>query len=850
MLQLSTVAMYVLWVCVSLLGVFHTCRGVNHLRRENSPGNIIIGGLFSIHLKTNRSNGPGPLICHDFDIQSFLHSQVMIYAIEEINQRRLLPNFTIGYDIYDTCADVSLAIRATLQLLKAESDPLMCGLTEDAQPLPGDPETKVVIGEQSSEVSIAVARIISLSSVAQISYAATSELLSRKYKFPTFVRTVSSDKHQTQGIVELANKFNWKAVAIVGSDDEYGRYGSERLSDYFSVNDICVEFMEILPSYFNQNISESRKLLVKLVGLINDSSAEAIVLFTKDTNVEIIMLEAIEHKLNRTWIASDTWSTSTKISTLPGIELAGQVFGFTFNGREVPGFRQYLMSQVDRTHGAMTAESPFCLDESSKNTVEDCVLPNSQHQSKQCLDPECLIKYIDKDYSYSIYLAVGVIADSLRRLMKCNSQWCERTSDFTALELLEEIKKVNCTVNTTHIFFDENGDPSLGYAIVYWNRSDTEIKIIGEYWPNGTIRVPDHLEEAMTADEVTAYNCYKTCKPGLELRMPDKRNKCCGYCAPCADGDFSPGNGTACQHCGEKQFSMDGQRDKCFNITEEYLNWSNPFSITLSCLAALGIIITISFAVHFAIYQGTPIVKAVGGYLVFLELLSLLACFCLTFNFQDKPTRDSCRIGLPLFGVAFSLCISCILANLLQILVCFDFNTKVASWIKRIDRVVVVTVVSGIQLTLSVAWMLLDPPVPEETEIHPHNVHTCTLQSVGFFAAMIAYLAFWAFVCFVFAFKGKKLPDLYKNAVLISVSMLLFLIIWIIFVPLFLALKGRNKAAVEIAAILISSYSVLGFHLAPKFYIMIFRKELNNENAITGYIKKHYEQQGRAVIAS
>uniref|UniRef100_A0A672HTE9 G protein-coupled receptor, class C, group 6, member A n=1 Tax=Salarias fasciatus TaxID=181472 RepID=A0A672HTE9_SALFA len=801
MLQLSTVAMYVLWVCVSLLGVFHTCRGVNHLRRENSPGNIIIGGLFSIHLKTNRSNGPGP-----FDIQSFLHSQVMIYAIEEINQRRLLPNFTIGYDIYDTCADVSLAIRATLQLLKAESDPLMCGLTEDAQPLPGDPETKVVIGEQSSEVSIAVARIISLSSVAQISYAATSELLSRKYKFPTFVRTVSSDKHQTQGIVELANKFNWKAVAIVGSDDEYGRYGSERLSDYFSVNDICVEFMEILPSYFNQNISESRKLLVKLVGLINDSSAEAIVLFTKDTNVEIIMLEAIEHKLNRTWIASDTWSTSTKISTLPGIELAGQVFGFTFNGREVPGFRQYLMSQVDRTHGAMTAESPFCLDESSKNTVEDCVLPNSQHQSKQCLDPE------NAKTVNIIHFLLNV------------------TALLFVLQLLEEIKKVNCTVNTTHIFFDENGDPSLGYAIVYWNRSDTEIKIIGEYWPNGTIRVPDHLEE------VTAYNCYKTCKPGLELRMPDKRNKCCGYCAPCADGDFSPGNGECCSW-----FSI----NKCFNITEEYLNWSNPFSITLSCLAALGIIITISFAVHFAIYQGTPIVKAVGGYLVFLELLSLLACFCLTFNFQDKPTRDSCRIGLPLFGVAFSLCISCILANLLQILVCFDFNTKVASWIKRIDRVVVVTVVSGIQLTLSVAWMLLDPPVPEETEIHPHNVHTCTLQSVGFFAAMIAYLAFWAFVCFVFAFKGKKLPDLYKNAVLISVSMLLFLIIWIIFVPLFLALKGRNKAAVEIAAILISSYSVLGFHLAPKFYIMIFRKELNNENAITGYIKKHYEQQGR-----
>lgn len=100
----------------------------------------------------------------------FLHTQVMIYAIREINQRapRALPNFTIGYDIYDTCADVSTAIRATLQLLKNQSDTESCLVPAKFQSALPEPTTKAVIGERYSEVSIAVARVFALSSVPQV----------------------------------------------------------------------------------------------------------------------------------------------------------------------------------------------------------------------------------------------------------------------------------------------------------------------------------------------------------------------------------------------------------------------------------------------------------------------------------------------------------------------------------------------------------------------------------------------------------------------------------------------------------------------------------------------------------
>ncbi|XP_059209539.1 G-protein coupled receptor family C group 6 member A-like [Centropristis striata] len=850
--------MFLLCLFVSIMSIFCSCSGDIGLLHAYSPGDVIIGGLFPIHLKSNRSESPTPLSCSDYDIRMFLRTQVMIYAIREVNERtpRVLPNITLGYDIYDTCGDVTFAIRATLQLLKDQSDPKSCLVPPNFQSALSEPNTKAVIGERYSEVSIAVARVVALSSVAQISYASTSEQLSRKLKFPTFLRTIPSDEYQTKAMAELVKKFNWKTVAIIGSDDEYGKYGSDKLVTFISeIKDICIEFVDILPGYFSRNISQSYDRLNELLVNINKSSAEAIIVFTKETNVAFLMEAATKYRLNRTWIASDSWSTSSKVSALPGIEMAGEVFGFISKRKVVPGFEDYVMSMFNGTSNAILqhylTQYPLCSNHSEEDRETNCPLPNSF----QCLNPRSLAKCIDQDESYNIYLAVQVIVEGLRRLLKCDNHRCERTNKFTALELLMEIKKVNFTVNTTHIFFDSNGDPlSLAYDIVRWNMTDTKqpacIKTIGEYWPDekdGRIKVPDDLARNMR--NVTVYNCYKTCEPGHELQK--KKNKpCCNDCVQCEDGDFSPGNGEGCKHCSQKEYSTP-QRDGCLKKKEKFLEWSDYFVIFLSFLGVFGIIVTIVFAVLFTIYRRTPIVKAVGGYLCFLELFSLLACFCSTFSFAGKPTDASCKVGLPLFGIVFSLCISCILANLLQILVGFHFDLKAGSWVKRLNQpLAVVVTVTGIQLALCVSWLCYYPPTHHEVNSNKTLDQRCQKGSDLFFVGMLGYNAFLALICFLFAFKGKQLPDLYKNARLITVSMLLYLIVWIFFIPIYIKKFGTDQRGIESAAILISTYSILGCHLAPKCYIMVFRKEINNQNAITEHIRKHYEQRGMAVVKS
>lgn len=270
----------------------------------------------------------------------------------------------------------------------------------------------------------------------QISYSSTSEQLSRKLKFPTFLRTISSDEHQTKAIAGLVKRLNWKSVAIVGSDDEYGKYGSDHIVELLAeMGDVCIEFVDILPGFFSQKSREAEAKLAQLLASINASSAEAIIMFTKDANVDVVMKAAIEHNLNRTWIASDSWSTSTKVWSLPGIGRVGEVFGFISKRNEVPGFRDYVLSNFNGSTNALLEHYrgayPLCSSRSERGLRGS----SSRAPSPACQDLDRLASHIDQDKSYNIYLAVQVIADALRRLLKCDDYGCENRGQVSPSEV-------------------------------------------------------------------------------------------------------------------------------------------------------------------------------------------------------------------------------------------------------------------------------------------------------------------------------------------------------------------------------------------------------------------------------
>lgn len=102
-----------------------------------------------------------------FEIQVFLQTLAMIHAIETINNSTLLSGVTLGYEIYDTCAEVTKAMASALRFLSKFNSSenaveFKCNYSDYI------PRVKAVTGASYSEVSMAVSRLLALQLIPQV----------------------------------------------------------------------------------------------------------------------------------------------------------------------------------------------------------------------------------------------------------------------------------------------------------------------------------------------------------------------------------------------------------------------------------------------------------------------------------------------------------------------------------------------------------------------------------------------------------------------------------------------------------------------------------------------------------
>ncbi|GAA6074493.1 extracellular calcium-sensing receptor-like, partial [Tachysurus ichikawai] len=106
--------------------------GLHNPPELSKDGDVLIGGIFSIHVKWDQvthvfTSKPWQPKCRSLSLREFQNAQTMLFAIEEINNRTdLLPGVKLGYKIYDsfqaiigqTSSSPTLAIAATVGPLK------------------------------------------------------------------------------------------------------------------------------------------------------------------------------------------------------------------------------------------------------------------------------------------------------------------------------------------------------------------------------------------------------------------------------------------------------------------------------------------------------------------------------------------------------------------------------------------------------------------------------------------------------------------------------------------------------------------------------------------------------------
>ncbi|XP_047716369.1 G-protein coupled receptor family C group 6 member A isoform X2 [Prionailurus viverrinus] len=784
------------------LATSQTCQTPDDLVAATSPGHVIIGGLFAIHEKMLSSEDyprrPEIQKCVGFEISIFLQTLAMIHSIEMINNSTLLSGIKLGYEIYDTCTEVTVAMAAALRFLSKfnSSREIMEFKCDYSSYMP---RVKAVIGAGYSEITMAVSRMLNLQLMPQVSYESTAEILSDKIRFPSFLRTVPSDFYQTKAMAHLIEKSGWNWIGIIATDDDYGRMALNTFAVQTTANNVCTAFKEVLPAFLSDNTIEVR-INETLEKIIAEAQVNVIVVFLRQFHVFNLFSKALERNINKIWIASDNWSTATKITTIPNVKRIGKVVGFTFRRGNMSSFHSFLQNlhifpsdnnKVLNEYATLLSACAYvkdsdlsqCISNHSQGTLAYKV--NKDIERNFSLRNDFLWNYTEPGLVHSIQLAVLALGYAIRDL--CQARDCQNPNAFQPWEQIQS-------------------------------------------------------------------KCSKECSPGQMKKTTRSQHICCYECVNCPENHYS--NQTDMDHCllcnNETQWAP-VRSTACFEKEVEYLSWNDSLAILLLALSLLGIMFVLAIGIIFTRNLNTPVVKSSGGLLVcYVILLCHFLNFASTGFFIGEPQDFTCKTRQTFFGVSFTLCISCILVKSLKILLAFSFDPKLQNFLKCLYKPIpIIFTCTGIQVAICTIWLIFAAPAVEENVSLPRVIILeCEEGSILAFGIMLGYIAILAFICFIFAFKGRKLPENYNEAKFITFGMLIYFIAWITFVPVYATTFGKYLPAVEIIVILISNYGILCCTFFPKCYVILYKQETNTKSAFLKMIYSYSSHSASSLAMS
>uniref|UniRef100_A0AAV2KQQ3 G-protein coupled receptors family 3 profile domain-containing protein n=1 Tax=Knipowitschia caucasica TaxID=637954 RepID=A0AAV2KQQ3_KNICA len=489
-----------------------------------------------------------------------MNSLAAIHAIEEVNAAGFLPGVSLGYMMCDTCSHPSKALQnVELMLSYNQSLHTQCDYTQYR------PEVKAILGARYSETSVSVAKLLSVSMVPLLSSSSSSPALSDKQRYPSFLRTIPSDVHQTMALTQLMAHFSWNWVGVVYRDDDYGKAALQSFLRDAQRANVCVAYQEELPFQFDPQ--DNGHDLKRVAEQIRSSTAQVVLLILTPVQVEAIFKEMIKTNTKKIWLASDSWTVNGPLAHMDGINQVGDILGFMFIARKSESFDNYLKNLsapvggynqfIEEYKNLRFHCSPEC---NSDNPPSFCKMKSTEAckaSDPQAQNDEYLVQTLDTGAAFLERAAVWAVAHSLRKVLRCNRTVCSGRKDFFPWELLVELRRIHFDYENHTFYFDENGDSLNGYDLIMWTKDGNrrQFSKIGRYRAlDKMIKLDqkDLIWLSTSNSTVPVCRCSERCKPGYFKKILSV--SCCYTCVPCDEGSFTDGWGNC--HCSVSDRSV------------------------------------------------------------------------------------------------------------------------------------------------------------------------------------------------------------------------------------------------------------------------------------------------------
>lgn len=829
---------------------------------------ILLGGLFAIH---ESQNG----VCARSGIQSMILQDVeaMVLSIDRINKdKKLLPGITVAYEIRDTCLLPNHALEQSLSFLRDRND------LKDGKQL----GVSGVVGTSFSSVSVAVATMLRLFKVPQISYSATADVLSG---FDYFFRIVPPDSLQAMAIADIIVQFNWTYIIVIYSDDAYGRGLVNTLWNQLqlAVNSSSTLRQLCVPYFLAITDSATSKQYDEIVKTINKewvANASVVVLFGHLRNAEglfeaVSRRQAIDIEFanrNITWIGSDSWGGAVprryrkiahgSLSTIPRKRLSKE-------------FDKHFLSLHPRNNSANPWfnkywEEVFNCSLGNRADVSQCDLNNQRLSTEDSFQQNTFLPFVN-DAVYAFAEAIHNMQQDYcpEREGLCPPMF-ETQSKVMAIDgelLLRYLYNVSFNGTAVdRIKFDKNRSLVNGYDIVNLQMDSSgqfTYKKVGKWDVSTTdehkmsLLFYDNIQwkHSVNGSDVPESICSRSCGKGQQRELLPGQVSCCWTCRQCT-GNNQVGDGVVCREC-QRGYKPNEDKSRCVFVEPTFLTWSDPLAIIVVILAIFGIAATTFVSTIFILYRNDRIIKASSRELTAVLLCGIMLCYLMPFFYLAKPIPALCGIRRFGVGFCFSLCFSALLVKTNRIHRIFNresLSVRAPPLISPTSQLFFTAMLVSVQVVIAAVWLAAEQPSVKFT----YHENFTTLLSCGEnpyigLSVTLAYNLLLLLVTLYFAFQTRKVPVNFNEARFINLNMYTLCVLWLAFVPTYFittALGTSFHTGTIIIGIILSGTAILCCLLVPKVYFLFSSKRKGSNHPTSSRSNSEKFCQNKVCIES
>ncbi|KAJ8688366.1 hypothetical protein QAD02_024161 [Eretmocerus hayati] len=750
-----------------------------------------------------------------------------------------------------------------------------------------------ILAAQSSSVTLQVASMLRLFSVPQISYMATTPSLSSKDRFPHFFRTVPSDVNQAHAMLELLKQFGWTYVSVVYSDTEYGKRGYETLVFLLPLYGICFSAPQRIDKESFQ--PEDYDDVVRTIS--NKTEVRVVVMFAEKAATLHVMDAARRLGMDEhfVWIVSHAWSASNHRNFLsPGhshdreeIVLEGALAVQPLS-RQMSGFDEYF-TKLQPSHERINPwfrefwqDFHRCDDEpetvsmmgSRSDQPHDLnYYPTQQHQKSTESNGACsdeLNPRISRETGYKQHTFVHFVRDAVYSVAyalhnmfidKCGELhhgMCPGLQHIDGSTLTKYLRNVSFKDEAGNTFRFMNGvDGPPRYSILNYQKSQDgsySWLVVGNYTQadNGSavLQLEDRLLRYRGSNSQQGdiringgrrsfpnSSCASPCL-SRQVKVREKQDPCCWRCRECGEFQFKLDE-HRCEDCiwGTKPTA---DKSICVVIPEEFVDYSSFWALTSIAVATFGILLTIFVLCIFWLYSETPIIKASGRELCCLLLLGTLVSFLMTFAIIARPNTQTCAITRFGIGLCYTLCYAALVTKTNRIHRIFNNSTNSPHKPRCTSpksQMVITSMLTSIEIFINGIWLVKVPPLATYT--HPTRdtrVRICEGFDDRSYIIGLIYPFILIVICTVYAVKTRKCPEGFNETRYIAFTNYTTLVLWLAFVPLYLASTSNAIRVVTLSLSLsLSAFVQLGCLFFPKMYIVLLKPEKNTKELVMAH---------------